>query len=210
MPRKEMIGVGFNRVVCLRYSHKNSLSELYYEFQCYCGKKFITKGSRVRLGYTKSCGCGRILGRTKYSGGERMSSEYVCWQNMKSRCYKKDDINYKNYGGRGIKVCGRWRYSYSNFLKDMGRKPSPKHTLDRYPNINGNYTPDNCRWATRHQQDRGKRGNIWLEAYGVKMILADWAKEWDTKPDYIKHHLKKGKSFEWIFNRFSKTPILKN
>lgn len=76
---------------------------------------------------------------------------YRSWQAMKARCYDKNNQRYKNYGGRGITVCDRWINSFENFVEDMGEKPSKKHTLDR-KEIDGNYTPENCRWLTHGLQ----------------------------------------------------------
>jgi hypothetical protein len=86
------------------------------------------------------------------------SSEYAVWCHIKARCYNPNHVAYAHYGGRGIKVCKRWRDSFKAFLADMGRRPSSKHSIDRIDN-DGDYKPDNCRWATPWQQQNNKRGS---------------------------------------------------
>lgn len=84
---------------------------------------------------------------------------YNIHNGMLKRCYNPNAVNFRHYGGRGISVCARWRgpNGYKNFAADMGLRPSLKHTIDRYPNNNGNYTPSNCRWATANQQLKNRR-----------------------------------------------------
>lgn len=88
-------------------------------------------------------------------GGSR-SQEYLHWKAMRYRCSKPTDKSYPRYGGRGITVCEKWENNFAAFFADMGPKPSPEHTLDRYPNRHGNYEPGNVRWATRSEQELNK------------------------------------------------------
>lgn len=128
---------------------------------CECGTENIVRGYCLRSGHTQSCGCTRLEGiidaNTKHGeAGIKSSSEYIAWKAMIQRCEYKKHVYYVNYGGRGIKVCKRWRDDFNTFLSDMGRKPSSKHSLDR---IDGNkdYEPNNCRWATSQEQNSNRR-----------------------------------------------------
>lgn len=94
--------------------------------------------------------------------------EYNSWRGAKKRCYNENNTSYKYYGGRGIQVCDRWLNSFENFLTDMGEKPSSSHSLDRINN-DGDYSPDNCRWATSKEQSSNKRP-IKLDSYDVRVI----------------------------------------
>ncbi len=105
-----------------------------------------------------------------------LTKEFVCWLNMRRRCYYQKHHRHSDYGGRGIAVCERWRNSFGNFLADMGPKPSPRHTLERIDN-DGNYEPGNCRWATPKEQSNNTRRNRTLTLNGRAMHLHQWAKE---------------------------------
>ena len=116
--------------------------------------------------------CGAIK---QYMRNARQSApEYVAWANMLARCRNPNKPEYKNYGGRGICVCERWR-SYDNFLTDMGTRPSPKHTLERKDNSR-RYGPGNCVWATRMEQLRNKRTNLNFILFGYEMCAKDWCR----------------------------------
>jgi hypothetical protein len=129
---------------------------------------------------------------------------YVSWNQMKSRCYNKNHPAYHHYGGRGIKVCKRWLDDFNNFLEDMGTRPSSKHSLDRYPNLNGNYEPDNCRWATVKQQMGNRRNCSWISFKGRKMIISDWAAEFGTNACNLRRMMNRRGTFEYCYNFYKK------
>ena len=156
----DLVGSRFGRLLAKQRIRKNNQTS--YLCECDCGQTTIVLHGNLRgRSHTQSCGC---LQRERTSAaslthGESRSPrtpEYQSWADMIKRCEEPTFITFKNYGGRGIKVCKRWRESYERFLADMGRKPTHKHTLDRI-NVDGDYKPSNCRWATWKQQNNNKR-----------------------------------------------------
>jgi hypothetical protein len=140
-------------------------------FLCpHCTNLFETRISHVSSGWTASCGCifkgNRKHGNTLRSGYR--SSTYKSWYSMIRRCN-----DYDRYGKKGVVVCDRWK-DFNNFLADMGERPSPKHTIDRFPDKKGNYEPGNCRWATPKQQARNLTTNLLVVYNGVEKTLVEW------------------------------------
>jgi hypothetical protein len=152
-------------------------------FMCDCGTLKDIVIARVKEGHTKSCGCYRkqvMYNRQKTHGEAAIKNgcktkEYNTWAGMIKRCNNPKDISYPHYGGKGITVCERWLHSYENFLEDMGRRPSPRHSIDRKDNNKG-YTPNNCKWSTFSEQRRNNSMPLrYLTARGETKILSDWA-----------------------------------
>ncbi len=105
----------------------------------------------------------------------RYTTEYTIWRGIKKRCHSPNDPAYKWYGGRGISMYPLWRESFAEFFKFLGYRPSEEHSVDRWPDNNGNYEPGNVRWATDKEQHRNTRANVMLEFNGYSMTAGDWA-----------------------------------
>ena len=156
-------------------------SKKYWSCQCDCGKiTNVYEGSLIQ-GRTKSCGCFRkeFTGKSKTTHGLNKTKTHLAWKNMKGRCYNPQSPAYKDYGGRGITVCESWRNSFQTFLDDMGQCPRGL-TIERIDN-NGNYSPENCKWATPKEQAINKRCNVNIVYTGVMKTLSEWAKLSDIK-----------------------------
>ncbi len=155
--------------------------EYYWICKCVCGKEKSVNWKSLRSGNSKSCGClaraGTKIRASITSTTHNMSKtlQYHSWRNMKNRCLNEKDINYLNYGARGITICKEW-LTFEGFFKDMGERPSKKHTLDRI-DVNGNYCKENCKWSTWKEQANNKRNNLVIS----KSLLLPLTKEFIDK-----------------------------
>jgi hypothetical protein len=149
----------------------------YWVCACDCGSEKSIRGSNLSKGDIRSCGCLRRtlvkdrLTKHGFAQRGRKTPEYRVWCQMIGRCHSKTNRSFCNYGARGIVVCEEWRSDFAGFLRDMGTRPSPQHTLERMNN-DGNYEPNNCRWATRTEQNRNTRSNVVLLLDGEQMPLS--------------------------------------
>ena len=166
---------------------------------CVCGTKKLVRSDHLRSAATKSCGCKTaemcavVHLRHGDSARGQTTTEYTAWARMRARCDNPNTKQFKDWGGRGITICERWRgeHGFENFLADVGRRPSPSHSIERIDN-DGNYEPGNCRWATRGEQALNKRSNRVLTVGGVALPLAEWSRRTGISGATIGQRLRKG------------------
>ena len=190
-----MIGSQFHKLTVLSEAGINRHQKRMFVCRCECGNQRIVIAAHLRNGNTQSCGCwqkerAKAVGKSNRRHGDKSSREWKSWQAMRSRCLNPHATGYRNYGGRGISICERWA-RYEHFLEDMGRRPSPQHSLDRIDS-NGNYEPGNCRWASPEQQMRNIRTNVSLTFQGKTMTVVEWAEEMKIPASRIYGRLKRG------------------
>ncbi len=169
------------------------------ECRCECGTvRELTLESICRAtAPSQSCGClqreaAAKVGSGNKTHGDSKSITYTSWAEMKQRCLNSNNVAHDRYGGRGIAVCQQWMDSYDVFLADMGERPSKLHSLDRYPDISGNYEPGNCRWATAKQQARNRSSNVILTFRGETMCISAWAERIGIDRKTIEKRIHKG------------------
>lgn len=186
----DMTGHIYGDLTVIDYYGKKKMRS-YWACKCSCGNYKVIGRTALVDGLTTSCGCAQKKAVTKH--GMIKSPEYKAWRGMQDRCNSDNP----NYGGRGIKVCERWLESFENFYADMGDRPSPKHSIDR-KDVNGDYTPENCRWADRKTQDRNKRDNLYITIRGDKMTIAEAMERYSLPRHIITWRMRNGWTDEEI------------
>lgn len=211
MPIKDLTGMVFGKLTVVRIDDSGS-RPIKWICVCSCGKEKAVRSSNLVSGSTASCGCKVYDNRGKrpdLSERNRRNAKYNkssnrtlrTWKAMKSRCLNENDKDYKNYGGRGITICDRW-ISFFNFLEDMGERPHGM-TIDRI-DTNGDYTPDNCRWATPKTQANNTRYNYYVEHNGEVKTVRQWSEQSAVEYKTLLYRISSG----WNFEEAMKTPSL--
>lgn len=176
------------------------------ECLCDCGKIRHVFASNLRLGKTSSCGCFRNeqCRAATTTHGMSQSRTHDIWTGMKTRCFNANREVFPHYGGRGIRVCERW-LKFENFLEDMGEAPNGL-TLDRFPNLDGDYEPGNCRWATKKQQARNRTSSKSFTHNGTTKLIVEWAEDFCIGYHALYNRLIK---HGWSFEDAVSTPVRK-
>ena len=167
------IGLKYGRWLVID-TFRNERGKLVGVCKCECGTIRNVEMCSLRKKKPKSISCGcyflEMMKTRDITHNLSKTKTYGCWRDMRHRCNNAHYSNYKSYGGRGITVCERWD-KFENFLEDMGEKPEGR-SLDRIDN-NGNYCPENCRWATPKEQSKNMRNNIFIVYNGKQMLLSE-------------------------------------
>lgn len=200
---QDLAGRKFGQWTVLRYAGKQKKA---HQWLCECKCGTISKVSGANLGRASlSCGClkHKRAAAKKQIHGVRRDAEYEAWSLMLARCVNTKRRDYCFYGGRGIRVCERWRYSFDTFYADMGPKPSTR-SLDRI-NHDGDFEEANCRWVTAKQRQRNRRRRM-LAYQGRTLCVAKWAKRLGVSRATLYNRIQDG----WTVERAITTPVRRN
>lgn len=197
-----MIGQRVGRLTVISQAGFNLRGLATWNCVCDCGKETVVSGAHLRNTRRKTRSCGCLVADTNSVVNRRHgmdnSPTYRAWHAMKTRCTNPNTAYYENYGGRGITFCEKWK-RFEGFLEDMGVRPEGT-SLDRFPDVNGNYCKENCRWGTSKEQARNKRTTIYLEINGVKRCVAEWAEITGLSKGRIRSRMLYGWPNEHLFD----------
>lgn len=200
------MGTSFDNLTGLRFGSLTAIERAgrtgrhaKWKLACDCGATTEALATNLKRGITKSCGCAkRTHGHIHHN---RKSATYSSWASMMARCYNPKTPGFELYGGRGISVCERW-HNFQNFVADIGPRPDRSYSLDRWPDHNGNYQPDNCRWATATEQASNLRRNRLLVYKGETYTITALARTTGMNLSTLRQRLDKfGMSVEEAVER---------
>ena len=198
----DLTGRRFGKLIVIYRIENDKYHNAQWLCKCDCSNETIVPSNRLKSKNTRSCGCLRTF--HNYRCRNINNKTYITWKNMIQRCYYTKHHRYKNYGGRGIKVCKQWLkpkgQGFLSFLKDMGEKPEGL-TLDRIDN-NSNYCLENCRWDTYETQSRNTSKNILITINSRTMCLKDWCVELNINYKTMHKKIRRGASPKDVIKRY--------
>ena len=193
---KDLTQQKFGKLTAISYYRKHN--RVYWRCECDCGNKIDVRSDGLTTGQTKSCGClhREIVTKVNTTHGKCNTRLYDSWTDLKQRCYNKHNKRYKDYGGRGIEVCDEWRNNFQAFYDwAMSNGYNDSLTIDRI-DVDGNYEPSNCRWATLKQQLRNTTRNKYITINGMTHCLSEWCEILGLKDGTVRSRLRYGWSIE--------------
>ncbi len=191
-------GVTYGKLTAISVTRYNVRNQTFWLCICGCGKECEVFSGNLNSGHTTSCGCEKgLLTHGENRVGQR-TAEYSTLNGILQRCKNPNSASFKDYGGRGIRVTEEWDelWKFPAFLAYMGRRPSPQHSIDRWPDKNGHYEPGNVRWATCGEQSRNMRSNVMLTFGEETLCRKDMAKKYGMSSEALKKRLERGMSLE--------------
>jgi len=210
---KDLTGQTRGRLTVEYYCGRTDTGYATWFCRCECGNWTVAMTMNLNSNHTTSCGCYKreVTSRTSKRvntthNGSRLP-EYQSWNSMVFRCHNEKCESYTRYGGRGIVVCRRWRESFAAFYRDMGERPTNRHTIDRIDN-NGHYScgtcaecraqgwPANCRWASYHEQASNKSTNVRLTFRGETLTVQKWSERTGLQQGTISGRIGRGWTVE--------------
>ena len=209
LQERDLVNQRFGRLLVINKIGSNKYNNVIWLCKCDCGNCVEVTSNSLKSGKTRSCGCLKkdlaTIRMTKHGFACRATIKtYNAWFNMIERCYNFEGINYHRYGARGIEVCDRWldkEKGLANFMGDMGESPI-NTSLDRIDN-NGDYTPENCRWATYKEQGNNKETNRNITYNNITLNMKQWANTLGINYSTLRQRLRLG----WSIERAFTTPV---
>lgn len=193
------VGDTINFLTMIEPSYINSKNSIRYaKFRCVCGNEKAIRVSHVVSGNTKSCGCKQYINVKPHNlkHGLCHSRLYNIWYKIKYRCENPNYKEYEYYGGRGIHICEEWKNDFMAFYNwSISNGYKDNLSIDRI-DVNSDYSPNNCKWATAEEQGNNKRNNITITLYNKTQTLAQWCKELDLKYSTVLRRIRRGWSYE--------------
>lgn len=186
--REDLTGQVFGRLTVIEYVGSKGANYGLWKCKCECGKETISRLDTLKNGQAKSCGCLTRSGHISVTHGLSNHRLYTIYENMKKRCNDPSHKAYHHYGGRGIKICDEWINSVEAFIRDMEDTFKEGLTLERI-DVNGDYSPENCKWATRIEQGNNRRNNRLIEVFGETMTLAQATRKYNVSTSNLRYRL---------------------
>jgi hypothetical protein len=204
---EDLTGKKFNRFKVIEFHHVDKYGAPMWMCLCDCGNKKVVRGSNLMSGHSKSCGCFQkdMVSKTMKKHGDSFTRLYGIWTDMRHRCRNKNIKSWESYGGKGIKVCKEWRKSYLSFKKwALENGYNDNLTIDRI-DVEDDYKPSNCRWATKKQQSNNRSNNRIIKYQGKELTLKQWSELKGIAPKTLAGRLDRG----WSVKMSLEKPVAK-